>query len=352
MQNMEEVPYEDSLGESFTFSHLLYPDIDCDQDEMLVFGTPQFAKDDPKIFEEHAMQPFDQQESIDTPSARNLVEPDIDTHSSTDPAVTAIWNYERSRSQSDDLSCTDSNDITPSLQHSDLQNMVVTADINTCPAFANILNRVLRERSICRLSSETLSSIITTYHSEIMNTMGVSEDSDQLCDYILTNVTQKWHELNNVFANIRNEIDKKVSNWRMSDNPSSEMMAQVQERAHYYMEQRISEADSVLRSFIIEKEKLLVAFARTQQFVAGPESNDQIITNCNSAGGKSKRGRGISKNSKCFKKGRSSRVLSVEATSILYEWFDTHTAHPYPSLAEKNDLAGKTGLDVKQVNNW
>jgi hypothetical protein len=44
--------------------------------------------------------------------------------------------------------------------------------------------------------------------------------------------------------------------------------------------------------------------------------------------------------------------LPEEAVEILNDWFDSHLNHPYPSTDEKNRLADKCCITVKQVNSW
>ena len=44
--------------------------------------------------------------------------------------------------------------------------------------------------------------------------------------------------------------------------------------------------------------------------------------------------------------------LPDQALSILNEWFDDHVNNPYPTLEEKEKLASKGDISVKQVNAW
>ncbi|XP_078616371.1 uncharacterized protein LOC144884774 [Branchiostoma floridae x Branchiostoma japonicum] len=50
--------------------------------------------------------------------------------------------------------------------------------------------------------------------------------------------------------------------------------------------------------------------------------------------------------------GRKMLTLPREAKKELQAWFLDHLDHPYPSRAEKYDLAKLTGLTVKQVSTW
>uniref|UniRef100_A0A0M3HR41 Homeobox domain-containing protein n=1 Tax=Ascaris lumbricoides TaxID=6252 RepID=A0A0M3HR41_ASCLU len=51
-----------------------------------------------------------------------------------------------------------------------------------------------------------------------------------------------------------------------------------------------------------------------------------------------------------FRKKR--RNFSKDATRILTGFFHSHIEHPYPSEAEKTELARKCNLSVNQVSNW
>jgi len=44
--------------------------------------------------------------------------------------------------------------------------------------------------------------------------------------------------------------------------------------------------------------------------------------------------------------------LPLKAVLTLRDWFTNHVNHPYPTEAEKQDLASATGLSVKQCTNW
>ena len=37
---------------------------------------------------------------------------------------------------------------------------------------------------------------------------------------------------------------------------------------------------------------------------------------------------------------------------MLKAWVDRNIEDPYPSVAEKNELAQETGLTLKQINDW
>ena len=45
-------------------------------------------------------------------------------------------------------------------------------------------------------------------------------------------------------------------------------------------------------------------------------------------------------------------MLPDEAVDILNEWFDEHISHPYPQMEEKERLAKRGNISVKQVNAW
>eukprot|EP00041_Stephanoeca_diplocostata_P042136 m.1646911 g.1646911 ORF g.1646911 m.1646911 type:complete len:240 (+) comp73566_c0_seq1:2-721(+) len=49
---------------------------------------------------------------------------------------------------------------------------------------------------------------------------------------------------------------------------------------------------------------------------------------------------------------RRRRNLRPHATSVLEEWFTKHRTNPYPSEMEKDQLAKRALISVKQVNNW
>jgi hypothetical protein len=44
--------------------------------------------------------------------------------------------------------------------------------------------------------------------------------------------------------------------------------------------------------------------------------------------------------------------LSDESVDIMNEWFRDHVSNPYPSLTEKETLAQRSGITVKQVTAW
>lgn len=53
------------------------------------------------------------------------------------------------------------------------------------------------------------------------------------------------------------------------------------------------------------------------------------------------------------RKARQKRgVLPKQATSIMRAWLFQHLVHPYPTEAEKNQIASQTNLTLLQVNNW
>jgi hypothetical protein len=45
-------------------------------------------------------------------------------------------------------------------------------------------------------------------------------------------------------------------------------------------------------------------------------------------------------------------MLPDDAVDILNEWFDEHLSHPYPQMEEKERLAKRGNITVKQVNAW
>lgn len=53
-----------------------------------------------------------------------------------------------------------------------------------------------------------------------------------------------------------------------------------------------------------------------------------------------------------FSKKKKKGKLPKEARQMLLAWWDDHFRWPYPTEADKNSLAGSTGLDPKQINNW
>jgi len=51
--------------------------------------------------------------------------------------------------------------------------------------------------------------------------------------------------------------------------------------------------------------------------------------------------------------GRSGKKnIAAEVVVVLKEWYDTHTDWPYPTQAEKEEFAKKTGVPEDTVNNW
>jgi predicted methyltransferase len=59
-------------------------------------------------------------------------------------------------------------------------------------------------------------------------------------------------------------------------------------------------------------------------------------------------------NQKKSNKGNVSRkhMLPDDAVDILNEWFDEHITNPYPQMEEKERLAKRGNITVKQVNAW
>ncbi|KAJ7953583.1 Knotted-1 homeobox protein [Quillaja saponaria] len=53
-----------------------------------------------------------------------------------------------------------------------------------------------------------------------------------------------------------------------------------------------------------------------------------------------------------FSKKRKKGKLPKEARQTLLEWWNVHYKWPYPTEADKIELAKSTGLDQKQINNW
>lgn len=45
-------------------------------------------------------------------------------------------------------------------------------------------------------------------------------------------------------------------------------------------------------------------------------------------------------------------IFNSKARNILNEWFEDHLADPYPSEAEKKDLADECNITLLQVNYW
>ncbi|RDX83447.1 Homeobox protein knotted-1-like 6, partial [Mucuna pruriens] len=53
-----------------------------------------------------------------------------------------------------------------------------------------------------------------------------------------------------------------------------------------------------------------------------------------------------------FSKKKKKGKLPKEARQILLQWWNVHYKWPYPTEADKIELAKTTGLDQKQINNW
>ncbi|KAK7307232.1 hypothetical protein VNO77_40110 [Canavalia gladiata] len=53
-----------------------------------------------------------------------------------------------------------------------------------------------------------------------------------------------------------------------------------------------------------------------------------------------------------FSKKKKKGKLPKEARQILLQWWNLHFKWPYPTEADKIELAKSTGLDQKQINNW
>ncbi|XP_076921184.1 homeobox protein knotted-1-like 7 [Bidens hawaiensis] len=49
---------------------------------------------------------------------------------------------------------------------------------------------------------------------------------------------------------------------------------------------------------------------------------------------------------------RRARKLPGDTTSVLKDWWQQHSKWPYPTEDEKAKLVEKTGLRLKQINNW
>jgi hypothetical protein len=49
---------------------------------------------------------------------------------------------------------------------------------------------------------------------------------------------------------------------------------------------------------------------------------------------------------------RSGRRLPSQSTGLLKRWIKEHSHHPYPTEQEKVDMMDKTGMNLKQINNW
>ncbi|KAH8764363.1 hypothetical protein F5883DRAFT_497981 [Diaporthe sp. PMI_573] len=52
------------------------------------------------------------------------------------------------------------------------------------------------------------------------------------------------------------------------------------------------------------------------------------------------------------KAGRSVVRHARRSTKVLKEWFAAHSAHPYPSDQEKEELKERTGLSIRQISYW
>ncbi|KAG5050739.1 hypothetical protein AAZX31_02G034800 [Glycine max] len=53
-----------------------------------------------------------------------------------------------------------------------------------------------------------------------------------------------------------------------------------------------------------------------------------------------------------FSKKKKKGKLPKEARQALLQWWNVHYKWPYPTEADKIELAKSTGLDQKQINNW
>ncbi|XP_004489802.1 homeobox protein knotted-1-like 6 [Cicer arietinum] len=53
-----------------------------------------------------------------------------------------------------------------------------------------------------------------------------------------------------------------------------------------------------------------------------------------------------------FSKKKKKGKLPKEARQTLLQWWNVHYKWPYPTEADKIELAKSTGLDQKQINNW
>ncbi|KMZ66172.1 putative Homeobox protein knotted-1 [Zostera marina] len=53
-----------------------------------------------------------------------------------------------------------------------------------------------------------------------------------------------------------------------------------------------------------------------------------------------------------FSKKKKKGKLPKEARQRLLDWWNIHYKWPYPTEADKTELAESTGLDPKQINNW
>lgn len=50
--------------------------------------------------------------------------------------------------------------------------------------------------------------------------------------------------------------------------------------------------------------------------------------------------------------GTRRKNASRKATGILKEWLNNHKNNPYPTKAQKSELAAATGMNVSQVGNF
>ena len=58
------------------------------------------------------------------------------------------------------------------------------------------------------------------------------------------------------------------------------------------------------------------------------------------------------KNLKCKTSRQRKQLLPDNAVDIMNEWFDDHINNPYPTIEEKEKIAKKGGITVKQVTAW
>lgn len=49
---------------------------------------------------------------------------------------------------------------------------------------------------------------------------------------------------------------------------------------------------------------------------------------------------------------RPASAVTAEAAALLQEWFDAHLCWPYPTEAEKAELAERACINVAQVSTW
>ncbi|GMT07056.1 hypothetical protein PENTCL1PPCAC_29230 [Pristionchus entomophagus] len=57
-------------------------------------------------------------------------------------------------------------------------------------------------------------------------------------------------------------------------------------------------------------------------------------------------------NNKCLDARRRRRNFTKETTDVLTRWFHDNIEHPYPTDAEKNELAIECNITVQQITNW